>query len=109
MHTALTRHLFPAGNRLDFWQLIESFEQGAAIHVFANRNAEQGQHRRRYVDQTRAVDAFVAPDVGAGHDKDPVLAMPDCWASRFARCPMWPLRTAFKPVIGTQNDCCPRS
>src|SRR4029077_2008612 len=80
------------------------FKQGAAVHVFADRQIKQGKNGGRDVDQARAVDALVAFNARASNDKNPVLPVPGCRAGRLAWRSLRTLRTGFKSVVGTKDD-----
>jgi hypothetical protein len=43
--------------------VVEGLHQNAAIHIFADRKAEQSEHRGSNVKQSCAIDSFVLLDV----------------------------------------------
>src|SRR6266403_2099646 len=104
MKPCLALDFFPAWDCFYLWRRFKGFKQGAAIHVFADRQVKQGKNGRRDVDQARAVDALVAFNAGASHDKDPVLSMPGSGAGRLAWRSVRTLRSGFKAMVGTKDD-----
>ena len=62
MHARVARLPFPTRDALDLRRRLERFEQRPAVHVLTDRQTEKREHRRREVDQARAIDALVPPD-----------------------------------------------
>src|SRR5579863_1915430 len=82
MHAALARLLLPTRNARNRGWLLEGLNKDAPVHVIANWQSEEGQDRRRYIQQRRSINSFVLPNVRALHAnyaKRPVLHSRTCW------------------------------
>ena len=104
VQTGLPFHFLPRGDGLDLRRLHEGLRQRRGGHVTADGKAEQGQDRRRDVEQARTVEPLVDADAGAGDAEDAEGAVLDGGPRRDLRDRDGPEVVGVEAVVGEQDD-----
>ena len=98
-------NFFPGRHARDRGWLDESVHQHLAFHVFADRQPEEREHRRRDIEQRRALDHLIRCDAGSGEHEHPLRSVP---LRRF-HWPAWPSHSALETVIRDDHEICFRT
>lgn len=83
---------------------LERLREHTSLHVLADRQSKQRQHRGRDVQQRCAVHQFVFVDVRAGHGEDPDRTMLDGGTGRDARHAPGAQVVGVETVVAAEND-----
>jgi len=105
VHAVVAGHRVPAGDALDGGgRIFINVQQHLAVHVLADRQAEEVEQGRADIDQAGAVDPLVLADAGALGGEDAELAVLGGRTGGLARDVAQAQVVRVEAMVGHQDD-----